>query len=71
VGQSIFTRRPVGVGAGSTAPRRARYHLFRLAHNANGLDLFLTVCVYSPRERRFVDEREQRIELPQFVDRVS
>jgi 3',5'-cyclic AMP phosphodiesterase CpdA len=49
---------------GRTARRRARYHLFRLKLNADRPELFLSVRVYSPTKRRFIDEGGQRLPLP-------
>ena len=56
---------PSASALGRTARRRARYHVFRLMRSAGGLEMLLTVKVYSPTERRFVDEGEQRVPLPQ------
>jgi len=56
---------PSASALGRTVRRRARYHVFRLMRSAGGLEMLLTVKVYSPTERRFVDEGEQRVPLPQ------
>lgn len=56
---------PSASSLGRTAHRRARYHIFRLMRSAGGLEMLLAVRVYSPTERRFVDEGEQRVPLPQ------
>jgi 3',5'-cyclic AMP phosphodiesterase CpdA len=55
---------PSASALGRTARRRARYHLFRLMRSAGALEMLFTVRVYSPTERRFVEEGEQRVPLP-------
>jgi 3',5'-cyclic AMP phosphodiesterase CpdA len=55
---------PSASALGRTVHRRARYHLFRLIRSAGGFEMFLTVRVYSPTERRFIEEGEQRVVLP-------
>jgi len=56
---------PSASALGRTERRRARYHLFRLMRNADLLEMLLTVRVYSSKEGRFVDEKEQQIPMPQ------
>jgi 3',5'-cyclic AMP phosphodiesterase CpdA len=56
---------PSASALGRTAWRRARYHLFRLVGKENRLELFLSVRVYSPRQKQFVEEGERQVFLPQ------
>ena len=50
---------------GRSRRRRARYHLFRFIHDAEELKVSLSVRVYAPSERRFVEENLQGVSLPQ------
>jgi len=56
---------PSASSLGRTAHRRARYHVFRLIRTESGLEMLLTVRVYSPTKQRFIDEDEQQVPLPQ------
>lgn len=55
---------PSASALGRTVRRRARYHLFRLLRTGEAWEMHLTVRVFSPTERRFVDEGEQQVPLP-------
>jgi len=59
---------PSASSFGRTAQRRARYHIFRLLQSSGSLKMMLTVRVYAPTERGFVDEGERQIPLPQLTD---
>lgn len=56
---------PSASAFGRTARRQARYHLFHLLRNENRRELFLSVRVYSSTQKRFVEEGERRVPLPQ------
>lgn len=58
---------PSASSLGRTEHRRARYHLFRLLRTDAGLEMQLTVKVYSPPAGCFVNEGGQRVPLPQPV----
>jgi 3',5'-cyclic AMP phosphodiesterase CpdA len=58
---------PSASALGRTAERRARYHLFRLIQNADGLDLLFSVRAYSSTQRCFCQESRQRLTLPQLI----
>ena len=58
---------PSASSLGRTAHRRARYHVFRLIRSVVGLEMQLTVRVFSPTEQRFVNEGDQRVPLPQPI----
>lgn len=55
---------PSASALGRTERRRARYHLFRLMRTGETWRMRLTIRVYSPAERRFVDEGAQEVPLP-------
>jgi len=56
---------------GRTQRRRARYHLFRLAHNADTFHMALIVRVYSPKEDSFVTEEVRQIPMPSNSSRIA
>jgi 3',5'-cyclic AMP phosphodiesterase CpdA len=55
---------PSATAIGRTPGRRARYHFFTLTQHKDRLELFLSVRIYSPTERCFVDEDMRQIQLP-------
>ncbi|MFZ2630382.1 MAG: metallophosphoesterase [Desulfosalsimonadaceae bacterium] len=65
IGRVLSLGIPSATAFGRTPSRRARYHLFSLTQNADRLELFLSVRVYSSAMGRFVDEEDMRqIKLP-------
>ena len=58
---------PSASAIGRTARRRARYHFFSLIQNKGGLELFLSVRMYSSTKGRFVDESKRQITLPRHT----
>jgi 3',5'-cyclic AMP phosphodiesterase CpdA len=49
---------------GRNVRRRARFHLCHLMQNAGQWELFLSVRVYSPEKKQFVEENRSRLLLP-------